>query len=135
MRILTCIRRLRPDNSPTMNPLARRLLTLSPLALAAACSSAPTPQAGANGEPMIFVSSARTPTSIANCLEDRLPRIHESTTGNGTELSIGSNPDASYFVTLTPSSYGSVIRVTHGTSRSDDPPEPELRFDVARCAT
>lgn len=135
VRILTCIRRSCLDNSPTMNTLARHLLTVAPLALVAACSSAPPPQAAANAEPMIYVSSARSPTSIANCLEDRLARVHESTTGNATELSIGSSSDASYFVTLTPSGYGSVIRVTHGASRSDDPPEPELRFDVARCTT
>ncbi|RQH09046.1 sugar ABC transporter ATPase [Paraburkholderia dinghuensis] len=118
-----------------MNTLARRLLTASPLVLVAACSSAPPPQAAANGEPMIYVSSARSPSSIANCLEDRLPRVHESKAGSATELSIGSGSDASYFVTLTPSGNGSVIRVTHGASRSDDPPEPELRFDVARCTT
>jgi hypothetical protein len=84
---------------------------------------------------MIYASSSRSPNSIANCLEDRLPRVRESRDGDVTELSVGSDSDASYFVTLTPSGRGSVIRVTHGASRSDDPPEPELRFDVARCTT
>lgn len=51
------------------------------------------------------------------------------------ELVVGSRSDASYLVTLIPSGSGSVIRVTHGASTSDDPPEPELRFDVARCTT
>lgn len=82
---------------------------------------------------MIYASSARSPQSIASCLEDRLPRVEESTNGNATELSVGSESNASYLVTLTPSGYGSVIRVTHGASSSNDPPEPELRFDVARC--
>lgn len=84
---------------------------------------------------MIYASSARSPNSIANCLEDRLPRVREARDGNVTELSVGSGSDASYFVTLTPTGNGSVIRVTRGASRSDDPPEPELRFDVARCTT
>ena len=48
---------------------------------------------------------------------------------------MGSRSDAAYFVTLTPNGYGSVIRVTHGASASNDPPEEELRFDVARCTT
>lgn len=48
---------------------------------------------------------------------------------------MGSRSDAAYFVTLTPNGHGSVIRVTHGASASNDPPEEELRFDVARCTT
>jgi len=118
-----------------MNTLARRLLAASPLFLIAACSSTPPPGAAASDEPMIYVSSMHSASSIASCLEDRLPHVHASKSGSATELSVGSRSDASYFVTLTPSGYGSVIRVIHGTSRSDDPPEPELRFDVARCAT
>jgi hypothetical protein len=91
-------------------------------------------QAAANSEPMIYVSSTHSAYSIANCLEDRISHVYESKDGNVTELTVGSGSNASYFVTLTPSSGGSVIRVTHGAG-SDDPPEPELRFAVARCAT
>lgn len=120
---------------PLMNTPLRHLLTALPLALVAACGSTQPPGATASSGPMIYVSSARSPVSIANCLEDRLPRVSESTDGGATELSVGSQSDASYFVTLTPSSYGSVVRVTHGGSSSDDPPEPELRFDIARCTT
>jgi len=117
-----------------MTPLARRLFAAAPLAFIAACSSTP-PQTAANGEPMIYVSSVHSASSVASCLEDRLSRVSESSAGNATELRIGSRSDASYFVMLTPSGYGSVIRVTHGPARSDDPPEPQLRFAVARCAT
>lgn len=133
--ILCGIRRSNLDNAPLMNPLARRILAASPLALAAACSTTPPPGAAANGEPMIYVSSTHSASSIASCLKGRLPQIHESRDGNATELSVGSRSNESYHVTLTPSGYGSTIRVIHGNSRSDDPPEPELRFDVARCAT
>jgi hypothetical protein len=38
-------------------------------------------------------------------------------------------------VTLTPSNTGSVIKVMHPANAPDDPPEPEMRFDIARCAT
>lgn len=143
-RHLAHIRRSRLDDSPTMmNTLARRLLAASPLLLIAACSSTPPPgaassaaaNAAAGNEPMIYVSSTHSASSIASCLEGRLRHVHASKSGNATELSVGSRSDASYLVTLTPSGYGSVIRVVHGTARSDDPPEPEFRFDVARCAT
>jgi hypothetical protein len=110
------------------------MLAALPLALMAACGSTPPPGA-ANGEPMIYASSTHSPEDIASCLENRLPRAEESMNGTTTELSVGSGSNASYFVTLTPSGNGSVIRVTHGAASSNDPPEPELRFDVARCAT
>jgi hypothetical protein len=118
-----------------MKPLLRCLLAASPLVLIVGCGSTPRPGATANGERMIYASSARSPESIASCLEDRLPGVHESTSGNETDLSIGSGSDASYFVTLKPSGYGSVVSVTRGGSSSGEPPEPELRFDVARCTT
>ncbi|MBN3854150.1 sugar ABC transporter ATPase [Paraburkholderia sp. Ac-20340] len=117
-----------------MNTFSERLIAIVPLALVAACGSSPSSTAS-NGETMIYASSARSPSSIANCLEDRLSSVHESRNGNSMELVVGSRSDASYLVTLIPSGSGSVIRVTHGASTSDDPPEPELRFDVARCTT
>ncbi|POR52177.1 hypothetical protein B0G62_105145 [Paraburkholderia eburnea] len=120
--------------TPLMNTLTQRLIAALPLALIAACGSSPSSTAS-NGETMIYASSARSPSSIASCLEDRLSSVHEARNGNAMELSVGSRSEASYFVTLTPNGYGSVIRVTHGASSSDDPPEAELRFDVARCTT
>ncbi|TDG06199.1 sugar ABC transporter ATPase [Paraburkholderia guartelaensis] len=118
-----------------MKSLTQRLLAATPLALIAACGSTPPSGTASNGEPMIYASSARSASSIASCLEERLPRVHTSRDGNTTEMSVGSRSDASYFVTLTPNGHGSVIRVTHGASASNDPPEEELRFDVARCTT
>lgn len=116
-----------------MKTLTQRLLAATPLALIAACGSTPPAGTASNGEPMVYASSARSASSIANCLENRLPHVHASRDGNTTELSVGSRSDASYFVTLTPNGNGSVIRVTRGTSASNDPPEEELRFDIARC--
>ncbi|MEM5327632.1 sugar ABC transporter ATPase [Paraburkholderia sp. JHI2823] len=116
-----------------MKTLTQRLLAATPLALIAACGSTPPSGSASNGEPMVYASSARSASSIANCLENRLPHVHASRDGNTTELSVGSRSDASYLVTLTPNGNGSVIRVTRGTSASNDPPEEELRFDIARC--
>ncbi|WP_322031244.1 sugar ABC transporter ATPase [Paraburkholderia sp. J76] len=118
-----------------MKTLTLRLLAATPLALLAACGSTPPSSTASNGETMIYASSARSASSVASCLEDRLPHVHTSRDGDTTELSVGSRSDASYFVTLTANGHGSVIRVTHGASASNDPPEEELRFDVARCAT
>ncbi|WP_233272764.1 sugar ABC transporter ATPase [Paraburkholderia acidisoli] len=84
---------------------------------------------------MIYASSARTASSVASCLEDRLSRVRTARDGNTTRMSVGSSSNASYFVTLTPSGSGSVIRVVHGTAESSDPPEEEMRFAVARCTT
>jgi hypothetical protein len=54
--------------------------------------------------------------------------------GNGaTQLTIGSSSHASYFLSLTPSGRGSVVKVVRGAS--EDPPEEELRFAIARCTT
>ncbi|QBQ99696.1 sugar ABC transporter ATPase [Paraburkholderia pallida] len=117
-----------------MNTLTQRLVAALPLALVAACGSSPSNTAS-DSNVIVYASSARSPSSIASCLEDRLSRAYESHSGNATELAIGSRSNASYFVTLTPNGYGSVIRVTHGASSSNDPPEEEMRFDVARCTT
>ncbi|MGF6935583.1 hypothetical protein OKW41_004745 [Paraburkholderia sp. UCT70] len=51
------------------------------------------------------------------------------------ELAVGSDSNNSYFVTLTPLNAGSVIKVMHPANAPDDPPEEEMRFDIARCAT
>lgn len=115
-----------------MNTLTQRLVAALPLALVAACGSSP-PNTSLDDDAMVYASSARSPSSIASCLRSYLPHTHESHSGNTTELAIGSSD--SYFVTLTPNGSGSVIRVTHAASSSNDPPEENLRFAVARCVT
>jgi hypothetical protein len=112
----------------------KRLCLLTPAAifLAACGSSAPIRDAS---QPIVFVASQRTPSYIAECLEDRLPRVRSSSVGGATELAVGSASNTAYFVTLTPSDAGSVVKVMRPANAPDDPPEPEMRFDIARCAT
>ena len=116
------------------DPIMKKLLLLAPAALAlAACgSSGPTRDAS---QPLVFVTSQRTPSYIAECLQSRLSRVQASSVGGATELAVGSGSDTAYFITLTPVSAGSVIKVMRPANAPDDPPEPEMRFDIARCAT
>lgn len=118
--------------------IMKRLLLLAPavavIASLAACGSSSGPAHDAS-LPMIYVSSPRAPADIAHCLEGRLSRVRMSQVGAATELAVGSDSNNSYFVTLTPLNAGSVIKVTHPANAPDDPPESEMRFDIARCAT
>ena len=115
----------------------KRLLLLAPAAaltafLAACGSSGPARDAS---QPMMYVSSQRAPAYIADCLESKLSRVRMSRVGDATEIAVGSDSNNSYFVTLTPHNAGSVIKVMHPANAPDDPPEPEMRVDIARCAT
>jgi len=101
----------------------------------AACGSSSGPSARDPSQPMIYVSSQRAPAYVASCLESRLSRVRLSRVGTATEIAVGSDSNNSYFVTLTPSNAGSVIKVMHPANAPDDPPEPEMRFNIARCAT
>jgi hypothetical protein len=112
----------------------KRLLLLAPTLIVAACGSSHGPTTSST-EPMVYAKSAIPARQIASCLEDRLSRVHETTVGSSTELTIGSSSSPSYIVTLTPASGGAVIKVTRPADASDDPPEPELRYAVARCTT
>ncbi len=114
----------------------KRLLLLVSTVLVAACGSSggvPKPKTASTG-PMMYVSSQRSPADIASCLKDRLSRVQTSRNNGATELAVGSSSHSSYFVTLTPSGRGSVIEVLRPGDSPEDPPEPELRFDIARCA-
>ncbi|MEP9326939.1 sugar ABC transporter ATPase [Paraburkholderia phymatum] len=111
----------------------KRLILLAPLAILAACGSSRGPESSASAEPMVYASSARPASDIARCLDSRLSRVHVSRNNGVTDLTIGSSSNGSYFITLTPSGRGSVIKVVRGTG--DDPPEEEMRFAIARCAT
>lgn len=112
----------------------KRLLLLAPAVLLAACGSSGSVSTTRSAEPIIYVSSPRSPADIASCLSGRLPRVHTARINGATELTVGSSSNSSYFVTLTPSGQGSVIKVLHPEGSPEDPPEPEMRFDVARCA-
>ena len=112
-------------------PAATALVALTTLA---GCGSSSGPARDAS-LPMIYVSSQRAPADIAGCLESRLSRMRTSRIGSATEIAVGPDSNNSYFVTLTPTHAGSVIKVMHPANAPEDPPEPEMRFDIARCAT
>ncbi|AOJ79093.1 sugar ABC transporter ATPase [Burkholderia ubonensis] len=108
--------------------MKRFLLLLPTVAVLAACGSAPTSDSSGSA-PMIYVSSQRPADAIANCLDSRLSDVQRSHHGGVTDITVGSR---SYFVTLTPSGSGSVIKVVRGTA--SEPPEEAMRFAIARCA-
>ncbi|PCE33008.1 putative periplasmic lipoprotein [Burkholderia ubonensis] len=111
--------------------MKRFLLLLPATAVLAACGSAPTSESAAESgaQAMIYVSSQRPADAIANCLDSRLSDVQRSHHGGVTDITVGSR---SYFVTLTPSGSGSVIKVVRGTA--SEPPEEAMRFAIARCA-
>ncbi|MCC8400866.1 hypothetical protein LJ655_02980 [Paraburkholderia sp. MMS20-SJTN17] len=116
----------------------KRLLLLAPAvaltATLAACGSSSGPARDASA-PLVYVSSSRTPASIAACLDERLSRVRASHAGGVTELAVGADSNNSYFITLTPLNGSTVIKVMHPANAPDDPPEAEMRFAIARCAT
>ncbi|KVN47216.1 hypothetical protein [Burkholderia ubonensis] len=113
--------------------MKRFLLLLPAVAVLAACGSAPTSDSSDSADSgagaMIYVSSQRPADAIANCLDSRLSDVQRSHHGGVTDITVGSR---SYFVTLTPSGSGSVIKVVRGTA--SEPPEEAMRFAIARCA-
>ena len=71
------------------DPIMKKLLLLlvpTALTLAACGSSGPTRDAS---QPLVFVTSQRTPSYITECLESRLSRVHASSVGGATELAVG----------------------------------------------
>ena len=77
---------------------------------------------------MIYVSSQRPAYAVANCLDSRLSGTEQSQHNGVTDIAVGSN---SYFVTLTPSGNGSVIKVVRG-SGNEPAEEAMLRDRAAR---
>lgn len=77
---------------------------------------------------MVYVSSARPADAIADCFNTRLSAIEESQHNGVIDITVGSR---SYFVTLTPSSNGSVVKVVRGSG--NEPAEEVMRFVIARC--
>ena len=104
---------------------------LSGVAALAGCGSTSGPELRAS-KPVIHVSSARAASDISSCLQRMIPSAHATSDQGSTELVVGSN---AWLVTLTPSQYGSVVKVQQSSSDEGGVPEPELRFDIARCTT
>lgn len=97
----------------------------------AGCSSASGPELRASS-PVIYVSSHRSSSDVLSCLEDKLPSLSTSKTGGVSELLVGPN---AWLVTLTPSQYGSTVKVQKSEGEYGGLPEPEMRFNIARCTT
>jgi hypothetical protein len=108
-----------------------RVTVVAAAFLLAACSSASGPELRAS-KPVIHVSSARTASDISSCLERMLPSVQTTRNSGSTELLVGPN---AWLVTLTPSGYGSIVKVQKSEGDYGGLPEPELRFDIARCTT
>jgi hypothetical protein len=104
---------------------------LSGVAALAACSSTSGPELRAS-KPVIHVSSARAASDISSCLQRMIPSATAMRDQGSTELMVGSN---AWLVALTPSPYGSIVKVQQSSSDDGGVPEPELRFDIARCTT
>jgi hypothetical protein len=83
-------------------------------------------------KPVIHVSSARAASDISSCLQRMIPSARIVRDQGNTEVMVGSN---AWLVTLTPSAYGSIVKVQQSSADDGGVPEPELRFDVARCTT
>jgi hypothetical protein len=115
----------------TLNRFALLCVMSSGVATLAACSSTSEPELRAS-QPVIHVSSARAASDISSCLQRMIPSAHARRDQGSTEVIVGSN---AWLVTLTPSVYGSVVKVQQSSSDDGGVPEPELRFDIARCTT
>ncbi|SAK50537.1 sugar ABC transporter ATPase [Caballeronia hypogeia] len=115
----------------TLQRFALISVVFSGVVALAACSSTSGPELRAS-KPVIHVSSARTASDISSCLQRMIPSAQTRRNQGTTELMVGSN---AWLVTLTPSGYGSIVKVQQSSSDDGGVPEPELRFDIARCTT
>jgi hypothetical protein len=106
-----------------------RMVVVSFVFALAACSSTSGPELRAS-KPVIHVTSARTASDISSCLQRMIPSAQTARDQGSTELMVGSN---AWLVTVTPSPYGSEVKVQQSSSSDGGVPEPEMRFDIARC--
>jgi hypothetical protein len=79
---------------------------------------------------MIHVSSARSASDISSCLQRMIPSAQIVRDQGNTDVVVGSN---AWLVTLTPSGYGSIVKVQQSSHDDGGVEEPEMRFDIARC--
>jgi hypothetical protein len=106
-----------------------RFAVVLPVFALAACGSTSGPELRSS-TPVIHVSSARTAADVSGCLQRMIPSAQTVRDQGNTELIVGSN---AWLVTLTPSPYGSIVKVQQSSHDDGGVPEPELRFDIARC--
>jgi hypothetical protein len=111
-------------------------LLVSAALVLTACSS-PNVQEVRSSEPVVYAQSMRAPDDISSCLRSRLGGLRMHVHDGETELAIGSGAENyGWLITLTPtgSGYGTVVKVQK-SSDDESVPEPEMRFDIARCTT
>jgi hypothetical protein len=113
----------------TLSRFTHLFAAVTGAAALAACSSTSGPELRAS-KPVIHVSSARPASDISSCLQRMIPSAQATRAQGSTELMVGSN---AWLVTLTPSVYGSEVKVQQSSSSDGGVSEPELRFDIARC--
>jgi hypothetical protein len=112
------------------------LVAAAPVALAIAACSSPNVQEVRSSAPVVYVQSLRAPDDISSCLRNRLGGLRANLVGGTTELTIGNGSENyAWLITLTPTDAGSVVKVQKSAGDSDSVPEPEMRFDIARCTT
>ena len=114
-------------------PFAAAVLSLG---LGACSTPGPTTVGAANSglrasAPMIYVQSARQTDDITSCLEDYAGSLRAANAGSAVELGDGHD----WLITLTPARGGSTVEVQKAVNASERIPEPEMRFDIARCTT
>jgi hypothetical protein len=112
------------------------LLSALPAVLAIAACSSPNVQDVRSSEPVVFVQSQRAPSYISSCLQSRIDGLRMSAGNGSTELTVGHGAENyAWLITLMPSGYGSVVKVQKSPGDDGSVPEPEMRFDIARCTT
>jgi len=112
------------------------LLAAVPAALAIAACSSPNVQDVRSSEPVVFVQSQRAPSDISSCLQRRIEGLRKSAGNGSTELTLGhGSENYAWLITLMPSGHGSVVKVQKSPGDDGSVPEPEMRFDIARCTT
>ncbi|WP_147432300.1 sugar ABC transporter ATPase [Pararobbsia silviterrae] len=96
-----------------------------------ATSSGASPASLGGTAPMIYVQSARQPDDITRCLQGHASSLRVANLGGAIQLGDG----LEWLITLTPSRGGSTVAVQRAMNASEQIPEPEMRFDIARCTT
>jgi hypothetical protein len=85
--------------------------------------------------PLIYFQSKRPPSSISSCLASRISGLQKHVANGTTDLTTGGRSGHyAWLIELTPSGSGSVVKVQKSPGDDDSVPEPEMRFDIARCS-
>lgn len=125
---------------PNLHPALTYALLAACLTAAGGCAG-PSPgtraaaQGGNGNTPLIYLASRQSPGALERCLLNRVPQERAAHAG-ATTLFVGpEREDADWIVTLQDNGAGTNLSVyAPRNGDSGVPEEPELRFDIARCA-